>query len=158
MGWRRRASIGAIGCVVVLAGCSDGRATARLDLTDGVSAEAGDIGIRNVVIVSDGAGRATLLASFVNRGDDDDLVAAVVDGVDASAGEWPLDLPAGRLVVVGPGATRVDVAELASVPGENAEVTFRFGDGPRASVSALVRAGRGIYEGVLDGSAVSAGG
>ena len=76
---------------LVAAGCGEVRAQTQWsqDRTHGVSATAGDIGIRNALVVADEDGRrATVLALFANTGEPDELVSVQVAGSDAE----PADL------------------------------------------------------------------
>lgn len=130
-----------------IAGCSIHEQTQRWYSADnGVSAEAGDIGLRNVLVVSDGEGRATVVASFTNRGDaTDELLEVVVQDVAVEPGEGALEIPAGGMAAVGPDAVRVDVDVDDVAPGYTTEVEFRFADAPRTTVQALVRPAEGVY-------------
>ena len=164
---RRRALVALPVLALGLAGCSMHEQTQGwYDATDGVSVDAGDIGIRDVVVVADDEGRSTVLATFANAGGADELVEVVVGDVSAEPSDGPLEIPRDGYAKLGPEGPRVDVteagtvpggtievefrfADAGTVPGSTIEVEFRFADAPRASVEALVQPHDGIYEGVL---------
>lgn len=140
-------------CVVALvvlvgtvAGCGmDRQATQRRwDLTDGVSADAGDVAVRNVVVVADGDGPGRVLASFVNRGVTDRLGDVRVNGTSAEFDSGPVELTR-REVSLRLDTPRVDVDDLDPQPGHHAEVRFIFANAPRVTVNALIRQDTGIY-------------
>lgn len=138
---------------LVAAGCGEVRAQTQWtqDRTHGVSATAGDIGVRNALVVADEEGRrATLLAMFTNRGEADELISVRIAGSDAEPEGGPLTLPARGTVSVGPDQTRVDVTGVDAQPGRRVDVEFIFANAPRASISALVQPADGIYAGALD--------
>lgn len=138
---------------LVAAGCGEVRAQTQWtqDRTHGVSATAGDIGIRNALLVADQDGRrATLLALFTNSGQPDELVSVRIAGTDAEPEGGPLAIPARGSVSLGPDHTRLDVTGLDVQPGRRVDVEFIFADAPRASISALVQEADGIYAGALD--------
>ncbi|HEX6336726.1 MAG TPA: hypothetical protein VFZ85_07225 [Jiangellaceae bacterium] len=138
---------------LVAAGCGEVREQTQWsqDRTDGVSATAGDIGIRNALVVADEEGRqATVLAMFTNRGGPDELVSVRVAGSEAEPEGGPLAIPDGGTVSVGPNQTRVDVAGVDAQPGRRVDIEFVFANAPRASVSALVQPADGVYADALD--------
>ncbi|WP_157574751.1 hypothetical protein [Jiangella muralis] len=129
------------------AGCSIQEQTQRWYSADnGINAEAGDIGLRNVQVVSDGDGTATVIATLTNRGDNDDELAEVLIGdVPAELADGPLDLPVRGVADLGPDADRVDGFDVDTVPGYTVSVEFRFENAPRTTVQALVRPAEGAY-------------
>lgn len=144
-----------LGIVPSLAGCSMHEGTQGwYDPTDGVSVDAGPIDIRNVIVVSDGEGKATVLASFANTGDADELVEIIVDGTAITPGEGALAIPARGYATIGPEATRADLFESETQPGLSATVEFRFASAPRAQVTALVQANEGLYAEAIDDAVV----
>jgi copper(I)-binding protein len=152
---RRLALIASVSLLGLLAiGCGDVREQTQwsADRTNGVSATAGDIGIRNALVVADEAGRqATVFATFANSGSSaDELVAVRVGDRDAEPDSGPLEIPANGFATVAPDATRLDVTGAQAQPGQRVELEFIFADAPRATVSALVQADAGIYAGALD--------
>lgn len=129
------------------AGCSIHEQTQRWYSADnGINAEAGDIGLRNVQVVSDGDGTATVIATLTNRGDSDDELAEVLIGdVPADIADGPLELPVSGVADLGPDADRVDGFDVEAVPGYTVSVEFRFENAPRTTVQALVRPAEGTY-------------
>ena len=152
---RRRLAVLASVLLVALvaAGCGEVRAQTQWsgDRTHGVSATAGDIGIRNALVVADETGQeATILAMFANRGDADELVSIRVGDGTAEPEGGPLEIPARSTVSIGPDHTRVDVTGVGAEPGRRVELEFIFASAPRATVSALVQAAEGIYADALN--------
>ncbi|SEF16275.1 hypothetical protein [Jiangella alba] len=129
------------------AGCSIHEQTQRWYSADnGINAEAGDIGLRNVQVVSDGDGTATVIATLTNRGDNDDELAEVrIGDVTADIADGPLELPVSGVADLGPDADRVDGFDVDAVPGYTVSVEFRFENAPRTTVQALVRPAEGAY-------------
>ncbi|MGH8823068.1 MAG: hypothetical protein ACRDVN_01140 [Jiangellaceae bacterium] len=153
----RRQPVAALVAVTVLAlsfaGCGSVRTQTQQWYTpaDGVSAEAGDIAVRNVLVVASESGDAsTVLATFANRGEEDDQVLEVrVGEVTAAPTDGELTIPADGYATLGPEATRLDVDGVDAVPGSVVEVEFRFESAPRVSVDALVQPAEGTYEDAL---------
>jgi hypothetical protein len=120
------------------------------DRTHGVSAIAGDIEIRNALIVADeNGGQATLMATFANRGPADELQRVVVNGGEAEPADGPLEIPARRFARLDADENRLDLQDIRTTPGLRTEVEFIFGAAPRATVSVLVLADEGLYADVL---------
>jgi copper(I)-binding protein len=138
---------------LALTGCGSIRTQTQQWYTpaDGASAEAGDIAVRNVVVVADESGEeSTVLATFANRGEEEDrLVEVRVGDATATPAGGDLTIPAGSYATLGPGETRVDVEGADTVPGTFVEVEFRFESAPRTTVDALVQAADGEYEDAL---------
>lgn len=141
------------GLSLVAGGCSIHEQTQTwYTPADGVSAEAGPVALRNVLVVSDGTD-ATVLASMVNTGsEDDELVAVTVGEVEVSPAQ-PVEIPGGGYASVGIGDAdaRVDVADSGAMPGGMITVEFRFASAPRAEVEAFVRPASGAYADAFDG-------
>ncbi|WP_157987684.1 PT domain-containing protein [Jiangella endophytica] len=133
--------------VLGAAGCSIHEQTQRWYPADnGANAEAGDIGLRNVQVVSDGEGTATVIATLTNRGaSDDELVEVVIGEVNAELADGPVDVPVRGVADLGPDADRVDGFDVEADPGHTITVEFRFGNAPRTTVEALVRPAEGAY-------------
>lgn len=138
---------------LIAAGCGEVREQTQWsdDRTDGVSATAGDVHIRNALLVAteDGS-EATVLATFANRSAADELVQVRVADSEAEPEGGPLTIPARGFTTVGPDSTRLDVSGVDVMPGLRVEVEFIFGSAPRATVSALVQADEGVYAGAFD--------
>ena len=136
---------------LVLTGCGIRTQTQQwYTPADGVSAEAGDIAVRNVLVVATDSGDAsTLLAMFANRGDEDQLVEVRVGDATARPDGGDLTIPANGYATLGPEGTRVDVEDADTVPGTFVEVEFLFERAPRTTVEALVQTAEGDYEDAL---------
>jgi len=151
--WPRSAALVALPLLgLALVGCDSIREQTQQphDAADGVSADAGDIAIRNVLIVADESGDVgTVLASFANQGAGDRLVEVRVDGTEAAPNGGSLRIPAGGYASLGPGSTRLDVEGADTEPGRFVEVEFLFREAPRVTVDALVQPAEGIYEDAL---------
>jgi hypothetical protein len=118
---------------------------------DGVSTEAGDIGVRNVLLVADDdGGIATLIATFANEGATDELVEVQVGDQAVVPPTGALEIPADGYARLGPDGVRLDVEGADVQPGDFVDVEFVFGNAPRAEVQALVQRAEGDYEDALD--------
>lgn len=150
---RRRAAIVALPVLgLALAGCGSIKEQTQqpYDATDGVSAQAGDIGVRNVLVVAtDDGDAATLMASFANRGPADRLEAVRVGETEATPTGSPLEIPAGGYASLGPEDTRLDIDGADTTPGRVVEIEFLFRRAPRVTVQALVEPAEGMYEDAL---------
>jgi hypothetical protein len=113
---------------------------------DGVPADAGDIGLRNVVVVASTDGRATVLTSFANRGGDaDELVEVRVGEATATLSETPLEIPARGHASLGLNDNQVELQGVDVTPGHITEVEFHFANAPRITVETLVKEADGRY-------------
>ena len=120
------------------------------DPAGGSSANAGDIAIRNVVVVaSENGDEATVFASFANRGAEDRLMEVRVGEFAATPPDGSLEIPAGGYASLSPDSTRLDVEGGDIEPGQFVEIEFRFDEAPRATVDALVKPADGPYEDAL---------
>jgi hypothetical protein len=125
----------------MLAGCANKNAATQKFYTpaDGVNAQADDIAIRNVVVLSEGEGSASLLATFVRQGGDADrLVGVQIDGRPATLTPSQIELPLQSAVTVGVGELSAEVTGVDIEPGGIAEVAFTFQRASRTSVEAFV--------------------
>ncbi len=139
---------------LLAAGCGDVREQTQwswdADRTHGVSARAGDVTIRNALIVADESGeQATVMAVFANRGPEDELVRVVVNGAEGEPEGGPLTIPANGFVRLDAVENRLDLQGIGTTPGQRTQIEFIFGAAPRATVNALVLANEGIYASVL---------
>lgn len=120
--------------------------------TNGVRADAGKLQLRSIIGVADSAGRATLVATIVNRGKPDSLVDVTVKGGKAKLAPSPLPLKpsvATRIGTARTGKPMTVVLTGRSVKlGQTVHLTFEFGHNPSASVDALVLPRRGEYASV----------
>ncbi|AYY11500.1 hypothetical protein EF847_00945 [Actinobacteria bacterium YIM 96077] len=136
---RRRVLVGVPILALALGGCAVQEQTQGwYPRYDGVTAEAGDVGIRNIVVVSSSDGRATLLAMFANDGADDQLVGVNVADTSATLPDGPVDIPGDGYATLGPDGTRIELTDVDLDPGLLTEVEFRFDRAPRTAVNALV--------------------
>jgi hypothetical protein len=136
-------------------GCASVRAQTQewYEPADGVSTDAGDIGVRNVVLVADEEGSvATLLATFANEGATDELVEVRVGERITPPAGGRLEIPEDGYARLGPGPgdVRLDVFGADAQPGQFVDVEFVFQDAPRAEVQALVQLAEGDYAAALD--------
>ena len=117
----------------------------------GTSGTAGDIAIRDAVLVADDEGqRATLYAAFANMAGADAVLHVRVGDVEAVPAGGPLVIPTQGYAALSPDAVRLDVDGADSVPGYFVEVEFVFAEAPRTTLDVLVRSDDGYYAGSLD--------
>jgi hypothetical protein len=147
-----------VGLTLAAAGCASIpiREQTQLGYTpaDGVSTNAGEIAVRNVVLVAEEDGPVTtVIATFANSGPEDELVEVRVGDRTATFESGPVEIPADGYTQLGPDGERVDVFGADVQPGQFVDVEFVFRDAPRAEVQALVQRADGYYEGALDDAA-----
>lgn len=148
----RRAVVALPILALAVAGCSIHEQTQTWYApADGVNAEAGSIGLRNVLVVSDGD-EATVLASMANSGTTDDELVGVTIGDVAAAPAEPVAVPGNGYASVGysQNHTRVDVTGAEADPGSMVTLEFQFAAAPRVEVDAFVRPASGVYADALD--------
>lgn len=113
------------------------------DPADGVSAQTGDIGLRNVVVVAGSSDDASVLTAFANTGDVvDELVAVSIAGSRGELTLGPLALVAGSTTYLGyPYNDRVVISSVGdiAVPGERVDVDFDFANAASITVNTLVQ-------------------
>ncbi len=154
---RLRCSLLATACsyaaaVLLLTSCGvDVNSQTQLEYTpaDGVQAEAGELSVRGVVVVSAGDGSARVLAGIANNGASaDQLVGLDVAGVSVELPADGLQLPPDGFASLGiegaPSSVASGTPETVA-PGRFVPVTFVFAAAPRVSVDALVQSPDGIY-------------
>lgn len=112
--------------------------------TNGAEGRAGDIKVRNVLVVKEGTGplaRDEVYAVFVNVGSEPDVLTDVrVDtatGVNLSAPLVPVQ-PQGLVQVGGDSDLRATLVGSRLVPGDLTRVTFAFRDGGIAELPAVL--------------------
>ncbi|MRG61030.1 DNA modification methylase [Agromyces sp. CFH 90414] len=116
----------ALGIVIGASGCSMvtyQATTEHYDASDGVSANVGDLELRNVLVLAEsGADEASLVLTVANRGDSDaDLSIEPVDGGEA----LELEVPAHGQVVVGAGEEEPLTLEgIEAEPGSLTSIYF----------------------------------
>lgn len=140
--------------VLLLTGCGRGidvNSQTQLQYTpaDGVQADAGELSLRGVVVVSSGEGSARVLAGIRNNGASADrLIRLDVAGVPVKLPAEGVQLPADGFASLGlegaPAAVADGTPEVVA-PGRFVPVTFVFAAAPRVSVDALVQSPVGIY-------------
>lgn len=138
---------------LVAAGCAGVREQTQwsADRTRGVSATAGDVEIRNALVVADADNsQATLMATFANRGDNDELVTVRIGDATGQPDGGPLTIPGGGFATLSPDGAGVDVRSTQARPGRTIEIEFIFAAAPRATVNALVQSADGQYAGALE--------
>ncbi|WP_129669939.1 hypothetical protein [Phytoactinopolyspora endophytica] len=146
---RRLVLASAPALVLMLAGCEMHEQTQGwYPRYDGVTAEAGEIGLRNVVVIAAPSGQATVLTSFANRGAADDLLEVRIAEVTAEPTDGPLAIPQNGYAALGPESLQVALDGVDLVPGQLVEVEFRFEDAPRTTVDAIVKEPEGRYANV----------
>jgi hypothetical protein len=129
-------------------GCGDVREQTQVwrEPPHGTSATAGEVVIRNALVVTDSQGNATLYASFANHGDTADaLTGVVVGGTETSPVGGEINLPVGSVTSVSPDNARVDVSEFDVEPGRLVDIQFVFANAPRTTVEAIVQPNEGSY-------------
>lgn len=136
---------------LAVAGCGDMQEQTQrwYPPANGVNGEAGDIGLRNVVVVADDDGRATLVAALSNRGDESDQLIDVLVADTAADLTGQLEIPADGFANISPETNRVDVTEADITPGRTVHVEFHFANAPRTEVEALVLPAEGDYADAL---------
>ncbi|WP_166346873.1 hypothetical protein [Phytoactinopolyspora limicola] len=112
---------------------------------DGVTGEAGDIGLRNVVVVVSDDSRATVLSSFANRGAADELLEVRVGEVTAVPPSGSLEIPDTGYAALEPGPTQIEFDGVDVGPGRITEVEFQFANAPRVTLDAVVKGADGRY-------------
>lgn len=149
----------AVGSALLLGGCSFTSRDVVLEPyapADGVQTELGDVLVRNVLVVSEGAGSEGLLvAALANRGDE--VATVVVEVGGQVAGE--VEVPVNGTLQLGPtsttGGTGAGAREVGTVVVDQVEaaagdvVEVRFSDATTGTVSlqAPVLLPSGYYEG-----------
>lgn len=124
----------------------------------GASGTAGDIELRDAVLVADGEGeRATLYTAFANTADADEIMRVRVGEVWAEPEGGPLLIPtleyaalAPRPTTLSSSATRLDVGGAGTVPGYIVEVEYVFAEAPRITLNVAIRPDDGYYAGSLE--------
>ncbi len=114
---------------------------------EGVNADAGDVAIRDLLVVTDDEGTVSVVGTLLNQADDEDeLVEMFVDDQVADFTD-AIELPSGTPVLLGSEGTRAIVTGLGdeAASGSSVEIELRFQSAPRTTVSTFVVADDGIY-------------
>lgn len=119
---------------------------------EGVWADEGGLKLRNLVIVSDTAGRGTLVGTIFNEGESaDSLTGIQVSGGRSSLGSSPVELPARNGVAVLGADTSLGKALPVTVEGDGVSagktvrLTFQFQQAAAISTTVFVVARDGSY-------------
>lgn len=146
---RRIAALLALPALALLTiGCGEVREQTQAwrEPPHGTSASAGDIEIRNALIVTNTEGSATVYASFANDADDADALTSLIVGeTEVSPDGGEIELPAGEVTSVSPDDARVDLPDFDVRPGRLVDLQFVFADAPRTTVRAIVQPNEGFY-------------
>jgi hypothetical protein len=120
-------------------------------VTDGVEGQSGSIKARNVLLVAQPDGSASLVGFFVNESTTSDAIASIeVNGItakiDPAQNELNKDKP---VIFAGDSATaKATIPGLNTEPGKRVDMTINFVTGAPIKLNALVVAKSGIYENV----------
>ena len=118
--------------------------------SNGSVASAGDLRIRNVVIVrSDDGTQSQVYASFVSIGTSPDTLTGVsIGGLGTVALDGgSITVPAGAKVDLGPGGYQVFANNLTQGLGDVATVTFQFQHAGEVHLSALIMTAQSLVSG-----------
>lgn len=150
----RRLILALISAAMLLTSCAaGGQAPTRniKQVTDGVDKDAGEIKIRNLLIVSTGATTATLVAYIVNQGEESDEVIEIrLNGQKSEfSGAQPL-LTNKPMIFEGEAANaKATVASLGAGPGNRVPVIITFAKAGKIQLDALIVENSGIYSSIL---------
>ncbi|GLI28120.1 hypothetical protein ARHIZOSPH14_23620 [Agromyces rhizosphaerae] len=135
----------ALGIALAGTGCSMityQATTERYDASDGVSADVGDLAIRNILVVSDDGESGNLLMTVVNRGGDD--VELSVQYADGGTTEI-VPIEGGSTVVFGTGDVETEeqiepylLSGIDTDPGSLMPIYLQYGGEPGVQVQAPV--------------------
>jgi hypothetical protein len=119
----------------------------------GGAADSGHIALRNIIVVSAGAGTGTLLATIFNGGSvDDALLNVAVDKGEATLVPATIPIPAGGVAVIGMNTSLTDELSTVVLRGSPVKAgyfvrpTFTFARAAPIEVGALVVAHEGPYD------------
>lgn len=114
----------------------------------GVNEHTGDLDLMNVVLVSPGENRGTLVAGVLNNADRADALTGITgEGIEAIVSP-PVQLPSDELVNLAEAGTPVSVAGEGVEPGKFVELTLEFRNGESVDLSVPVVANRGSFSDV----------
>jgi hypothetical protein len=120
-------ALGASGCSMITYQAT----TERYDPSDGVSANVGDLDLRNVLVISDDGDDGNLIMTVVNTGDDDIELGVEYGGRQTQT----VDIEAGTTVAFGVDDVEgIDVLEpvllegIDADPGSLLPIYFQYGD------------------------------
>lgn len=136
----------AVAALVVLSGCAAGPNAVTLKQytpTDGNQVTSGSLKIRNLLIVAQQDGSASLIGTVINTSDvTDTLMGITVNGQPVEISAESLEIPRSTpLVFGGESATAAGVLPLSGIKaGQFADVQLTFAKAGLLETSALVRA------------------
>lgn len=113
--------------------------TKHYDPSDGVSANVGDLAIRNVFLVSDNGETGNLVVTVVNSGDTDQQLEIQAEGTSGKITET-VSVAADTTTVIGePDGVQVVLDGLDTIPGALLPVFFTYGteEGKQVQVPVL---------------------
>ncbi|HEU5222348.1 MAG TPA: hypothetical protein VFU07_01545 [Candidatus Lumbricidophila sp.] len=116
--------------------------TAHYDPSDGVSAQVGDVSVRNVILISNGEKGATLLLAAVNHHDSPATVSVSVAGERTGLGSFTVD---GNSSVSfgGDASSKAPVLEtLKAEPGTLVKLYLQYGSAEGQTLQVPVLDGR----------------
>lgn len=153
---RLRALVAIVAGTTLLGGCqviSPRQTEVMYDAGDGVSANVGDLQLRNLLVVAEkDGGPGTVSAAVGNQSDKPVTITfATVDG-----GQATTEVPAHSTVNVSEGAEKVTLPAVKGAPGSMTELVIS-GPGGNAPVQVPVLPPTGYYEGLRPSAAPSAG-
>lgn len=144
-----RVALAGIGAALLLSGCGFAVQTLQpYTPAQGVNVDAGDVLVRNLLIVADGEGggiiSGSLLSSVDNRVTDINVTPVLMDDTDGTPlevyGADDVELPANRLVPLSTEGEQVQVSGEDLSPGLTARFVLTFESGAEAAVTAPVMA------------------
>lgn len=119
-------ALGASGCSMVTYQAT----TEHYDASDGVSANVGDLDLRNILVVSEDGVDGTLVLTIVNNGDEKASLDVQVDGGDTVT----IPVKAGETVAFGADAVEgedevepIILEGIDTQPGANLPIYFQYG-------------------------------
>jgi hypothetical protein len=132
-------SLGASGCAMVTYQAT----TERYDASDGVSANVGDLDLRNILVISDDGSDGNLVMTVVNSGDDD--VELGVQFGEGGGDTTTIEIESGETVALGAadveGIEVLDPVLLEGIdtePGALLPMYFQYGDSEGAELQVPV--------------------
>jgi len=120
-------------------------------VTDGVDKDAGELKIRNLLVVALPGGSATLVAYIVNQGEAPDQIAGItINGQKADLTTSAPLMTNKPMIFEGEAANaKAKVATLGAVAGARVPVVVYFANAGKVELDALVVDNTGIYSSIL---------
>jgi hypothetical protein len=117
-------------------------------VTDGVEGQSGSIKARNVLLVAQPDGSASLVAFFVNESDQSDAIASiVVNGTETKINPAQNELIKDRPVIFGgdSATAKANVPGISATPGKRVDLTINLVAGAPMTLNALIVEKSDIY-------------